>query len=275
MWKFAFFIGLITLPNIFGAIWGKSLTINGTTFIMFDSNASTIAHLDLYGWVIGGILVGFGTRMGNGCTSGHGVCGLPRFSIRSFVATCTFMMTGFLMATLRFNYPFFTNGIQFSDSYDNLFEWFTLCAFVALYIYFVLVIVQASSDRKREIFYSYLVGIIFGAGLMISGMCRMSKIIGFLIIDTNRWDPSLIFVMLSAVSVNLVTIRSILSRSAPKHQVKFEVPNPKASPDARLVIGSAIFGLGWGLSGLCPGPGMINLFFLTHATFWILGLALG
>lgn len=224
---------------------------------------------------MGGILVGFGTRMGNGCTSGHGVCGLPRLSIRSFVATCTFMLAGFLMATFRYNYPFFTNGISFSDDYDDVFEWITLCIFVALYIYFLLVVIKASQARRTEVFYSYLVGVLFGAGLMISGMCRMSKIIGFLIIDANRWDPSLAFVMVSAVGINLLTFRSILSRATPVHGVKFEVTNPRANPDAKLVGGAAIFGLGWGLSGLCPGPGMINLFLLTHAVFWILGLAVG
>ena len=62
--------------------------------------------MSIPGWVIGGILVGFGTKMGNGCTSGHGVCGIPRLSKRSIIATGVFMVAGIGMATLRFKYPF-------------------------------------------------------------------------------------------------------------------------------------------------------------------------
>lgn len=64
-------------------------------------------------WILGGILVGLGTKMANGCTSGHGVCGLPRFAPRSIVATMTFMAAGFAFATLRYYYPFLTNGSSF------------------------------------------------------------------------------------------------------------------------------------------------------------------
>ncbi len=64
---------------------------------------------------MGGFLVGIGTKLGNGCTSGHGVCGLPRFSIRSFAAVCSFMFTGFVLATFRYYVPFL-NGSSWTDS---------------------------------------------------------------------------------------------------------------------------------------------------------------
>lgn len=63
---------------------------------------------------------------------------------------------------------------------------------------------------RYEVLSSYLVGVLFGAGLMISGMCRISKVVGFLILDSERWDPSLAFVMLSAIAINFFTFRSIL-----------------------------------------------------------------
>lgn len=74
--------------------------INGTT-PLFDKKDIMISHLDLIGFAIAGFCVGFGTKMGNGCTSGHGVCGLPRFSRRSYVAVACFMITGIGIATLR------------------------------------------------------------------------------------------------------------------------------------------------------------------------------
>jgi uncharacterized membrane protein YedE/YeeE len=122
---------------------------------------------------------------------------------------------------------------------------------------------------------SYSFGVIFGLGLLISGMCRVSKIRGFLILDMNVWDPTLMFVMMSAVIFNFFTFRKILAMDKPVYGEKFGVPNPNAKIDARLIVGAAIFGMGWGLSALCPGPGVVNMFCLTHAIFWVFGLVVG
>lgn len=80
---------------------------------MFDENEDINAKQNVAAWIIGGILVGWGTKMANGCTSGHGVCGLPRFAPRSIIATMTFMAAGFALATLRYYYPFLTSGPSF------------------------------------------------------------------------------------------------------------------------------------------------------------------
>ena len=105
-------------------------------------------------------------------------------------------------------------------------------------------------------------------------MCRVSKITGFLVLNEN-WDPTLMFVMLSAVSINLVTFHKILNSGKPVYAEKFGVPSPTSRVDTRLVVGAATFGCGWGLSGICPGPGVVIFFMVTHASFWILGLILG
>ena len=83
------------------------------------------------------------------------------------------------------------------------------------------------------------------------------------------------FVMASAVGINLFTFHYILKQKKPCHCETFSVPNRAASPDTRLILGAVIFGLGWGLSGLCPGPGLVNMFHLTHAVFWVVALAAG
>lgn len=110
IWQFAFLVGLVTSPSVANYIFGNYIKLGNSTITMFDSNYSSLYNP--LAWVIGGFLVGYGTRMGNGCTSGHGVCGLPRFSKRSFAAVLTFLACGIGMATFR-NYFEFLNG---SDS---------------------------------------------------------------------------------------------------------------------------------------------------------------
>lgn len=228
-------------------------------------------NLSIAGWFLGGFLVGVGTKMGNGCTSGHGVCGIPRLSIRSIIATCTFMATGIAMATLRYYVPFFHNGKYFGDTYYNAYHWVFLGVFIVLMLGFVGLLV---ANFQMEWVHNYLFGFIFGFGLVLSGMCRISKIQSFLVMNEN-WDPTLMFVMASAVAINLVTFHFILNKDTPLKSDKFSVPNRNAKPDLRLFLGAAIFGCGWGMSGLCPGPGLVNMFHLTHALFWVISLAIG
>lgn len=165
--------------------------------------------MDLIGQILGGLLVGIGTRLGNGCTSGHGVCGIPRLSIRSIVATITFIAFAMLIASIKYHYPFLNSNMSSynPEVYYNVWPWFALGIYLLANVYFVIMIALNRKKRKSvvELLSSFVFGLIFGLGLMISGMCRITKISGFLIIDRDRWDPSLMFVMASAVSINLVT----------------------------------------------------------------------
>ena len=141
---------------------------------------------------------------------------------------------------------------------------------------FIFIFKTTKSAYYRENILSWFFGIIFGFGLLLSGMCRPSKVLGFLIINSDRWDPSLAFVMASAVAINVVTFNFILiKKTKPIHANSFSVPPPQGKVDLRLIMGASIFGLGWGWAGLCPGPGVICLFRETHAVFWIVGLVIG
>lgn len=101
-----------------------------------------------------------------------------------------------------------------------------------------------------------LAGLLFGAGLVVSGMTRPEKVIGFLDV-LGRWDASLVFVMASAVVVHFAAFRWMRQRQAPLFDTTFHLPT-RTRIDARLVAGAAVFGVGWGLAGLCPGPGLLS-----------------
>lgn len=95
------------------------------------------------------------------------------------------------------------------------------------------------------------IGLGFGAGIAISGMGNPAKVLNFFDIFGN-WDPSLMLVMLSALVVTFIGYRLVLRRSAPTFEPKFHLPT-KRELDLPLIGGSALFGIGWGLSGFCPG----------------------
>jgi len=99
-------------------------------------------------------------------------------------------------------------------------------------------------------------GLLFGAGLLISGMTQPSKVIGFLDV-LGSWDPSLLLVMAGAISVHMVAYQVARRRKKPLLTAKWAVPS-RRDIDSKLVIGAAIFGMGWGLSGYCPGPAVLS-----------------
>jgi hypothetical protein len=103
-----------------------------------------------------------------------------------------------------------------------------------------------------RVFSALIVGILFGLGLTISGMINPSKIIAFLDI-LGDWDPSLLVVMASALAVSFVGYRIVLARPKPLFDASFQLPT-KTAIDQPLLAGAALFGVGWGLAGLCPGP---------------------
>jgi uncharacterized membrane protein YedE/YeeE len=108
--------------------------------------------------------------------------------------------------------------------------------------------------------FSLTSGLLFGFGLAVSSMINPAKIVGFLDI-TGNWDPSLAFVMGGAVFVTALTFRLILKRPKPIFTDIFELPS-KVSLDGKLITGAAIFGIGWAVSGLCPGPAISSIGFL-------------
>lgn len=121
-------------------------------------------------------------------------------------------------------------------------------------------------------------GLLFGMGLAISGMIDPAKVKAFLdigAIASGGWDPSLAFVLASAVLVSMAAIRIAHRHRHPIAAASFSVPSARRV-DVPLVIGSILFGVGWGLSGLCPGPAIANIAFsLPDIGIFLAAMAVG
>lgn len=113
-----------------------------------------------------------------------------------------------------------------------------------------------------SLFVSFISGAIFSVGLVISGMINPNKVIGFLNIF-EQWDYSLALVMGGAVAFNLIAFKLIKRIQTPLLGEKFHWPT-KNDIDRKLIFGAGLFGIGWGIIGICPGPGVVNLLLFDH-----------
>ena len=126
---------------------------------------------------------------------------------------------------------------------------------------------SASSATRAAI--AILAGALFGAGVCISGMIRPSKVLAFLDLG-GAWDPSLLLVMGSALAVHVVAWRIVRQRPAPRFGTAYPPP-PSRMIDVRLVGGAVVFGVGWGISGYCPGPAVLSVLSGTASSIVFLG----
>lgn len=170
------------------------------------------------GYALAGLLVGFGTKLSNGCTSGHGLCGMARLSVRSFVAVGVFLLTAIGIATLGYYHtlgPF--SEYTISPPSPDINNYVTANVFMAIGI-LLPVVGYFLADKGpsfslggylKEYIIVFMVGLIFGLGLMISGMTRRLKIMRFLQIGED-WDPSLLFVLGCGCAINLLTFNYMI-----------------------------------------------------------------
>jgi len=197
------------------------------------------------GVYLGGFVVGVGTTLGNGCTSGHGLCGLSRFSIRSLVAVPVFMGCAIASATIKsgvytFGAPVVAGQMDGKTVTTALYTFGLLAA----------MLLPAMLLQRKDIRDTYVggwVGCCAGTGLSIGGMVRPSVITGAL--TPANFDSTLWVLFVTALSVTFVFYR-IAQRSL----VHEACAASGGVIDRKLVLGAALFGLGWGYTGYCPGP---------------------
>ena len=122
------------------------------------------------------------------------------------------------------------------------------------------------------------IGVLFGLGLIVSGMSNPAKVLNFLDLGglpAGTWDASLAFVMAGAVAVSFVGFRHVLKLAHPVFAGRFYVPT-RSDIDPKIVVGPAIFGIGWGLAGFCPGPALTALGFgSTSAVIFVVAMCGG
>jgi uncharacterized protein len=137
----------------------------------------------------------------------------------------------------------------------------------------------------KKLFFATLSGLLFAAGLVLSGMTQPAKVIGFLNIGglsqgvswtaaAGFWDPSLAFVMGGALMVTLMAFAVTPKWQKPWAAERFELPT-RSDVDLRLVLGAALFGVGWGVAGYCPGPALASVFVSWDAVVFSLAMLVG
>ncbi|CDM26658.1 hypothetical protein DTO013E5_4642 [Penicillium roqueforti] len=222
-----------------------------------------------------GFLLGWGTKNGQGCTSGHMLCGLSRLSPRSLIATAIFFTTALLTANIvkgRSNIPSCGTTPCYAPVYPSESELGFMAGAVLLagITNFIVVPRKARRSEESRVIYSYVTGLEFGLGLFISGMADPAKVLRFFafLTDPSRFDPSLALVILFGIGPSLIifliqkpgqAVEKGKPVAKPTLAEKWRLPTATVSDiDWRFVIGAATFGLAWGLEGVCPGPAILR-----------------
>ncbi|KAH3662433.1 hypothetical protein OGAPHI_005685 [Ogataea philodendri] len=226
--------------------------------------------------IVSGLLVGFGTSKGCGCTSGHMLGGLSRLRWRSFVATCVFSASAIATATVLqrgqpCDGPCYKTvdaaAASFNKSYPDLVRVLLCCVSSSVVLPVLALRIKNSTDKTLLTVVHALTyfnaGFVFGLGLFVAGMVQPSKVLGFLsILTPEKFDPSLLMIPLFTIVPNIIIWKLL----APQHPL--DQKKPFLSKDFSLnfsnetpkpfIFGNLLFGVGWGLAGICPGPGIMS-----------------
>lgn len=269
--------GALTTPNInnISIVIGMFLSTRLVKWVLPSiAVAANPLNLSNSTWAIAGLLVGLGTSAGCGCTSGHMLSGLSRLRWRSFVATCTFFTTAVITNFLTGNSSQWSCASGACYQFDSTFQFFKDNNFVllglaiggVLWSYILLPKVakylRGSNLVAMRSLVSISSGLQFGLGLFIAGMADPSKVAGFLSFpDVSKFDPSLIMIPLFTILPNIFLWHKWLPPTVerPVLEGKFDL-NFSDATEVKFLIGNAIFGIGWGLAGICPGPGLLTFF---------------
>jgi len=257
--------------NLGGVI---GLILGGVLVAQLEGRGPAPLAANLPQVLLSGFLVGLGTKLASGCTSGHMLCGISRFSVRSIAASATFFATAII--TTAFTHgdlspispPDWSLGTQGS----KLLLLQTALLIISGALYVLNPSAEANDGNKEEKqnapgppipepimrTAAYMItGTQFALALRLSNMTEFESVLGFLLLPHHHgFDSSLVFVAVGALSLGAFLYHYARGNETPRYG-KWTIH--KGRPvDAKLIIGSAIFGIGWGRTGVCPGPGLVN-----------------
>lgn len=247
--------GMEDAASVLGLLLGGIVVgaIEGPGPQMSEASSSTM--------IASGVLVGLGTKLSNGCTSGHMICGLSRLSPRSIVATATFFITGVLTTHVLHGSRLIAAGpadYTLGDHGSTFMIGSSVSMLSALVVQYLLSPPDSVDAPKiynetyshRRIVTSFLTAMSFSLALRLSNLTSPQRVLSFLILPFNSsFDPSLAFLAVGALPLASALYRKWGRGLCPKTSAKV---------DWRLVTGAAVFGVGWGMEGICPGPGLVN-----------------
>ncbi|KAF9265458.1 hypothetical protein L218DRAFT_860023 [Marasmius fiardii PR-910] len=242
--------------------------------------------------LLSGLMVGAGSKAANGCTSGHMISGISKLSKRSFVATSIFFVVGAPVARLLHsltltpvppsqNQP--PSLLLDTDAKMLLVSQVPPLLLAVLLWYFAILprnVGQSLASQFSRLLLFLSTSIEFALALRLSGMVDCEKVLRFLLLPNHpAFDPSLIFLALGALPLSLCLHQFYLNRGK---SAACGNSGPPGVVDARLICGAVLFGGGWGICGICPGPAIVNLgrALVTGAEVsgiltWLFGFVLG
>eukprot|EP00923_Selenidium_pygospionis_P058899 GHVN01103674.1.p1 GENE.GHVN01103674.1~~GHVN01103674.1.p1 ORF type:complete len:485 (+),score=42.59 GHVN01103674.1:192-1646(+) len=286
-YRWAFVVGCTTSGAFWVLLMPESFTITRLNITNLD---------DYLRMALAALLVGIGSVVGCGCTSGHGVCGLSRLSIRSTIATLTFMGVGVIVTKVTHTTSWLRMDLNSTPSLgypQGLMQWVVIVVGLVITGVAPIMIWQIASKTKcgasdngkavaRDLM-NLMNGVFFSYGLAVAGMTDPLRVASFLDVFSNLWNATLMFVFVGALPIAYIGFTRYLKfNGTPRHPTPLTLigltadlppyelaagPNGNACLNwmkrkgitLELLCGSALFGCGWGLAGICPGPALVNL----------------
>ena len=229
------------------------LMAGGALMMRLLPGAFEVARAPSLAIALSGLAVGLGVSLGNGCTSGHGLCGLSRFSLRSLAAVPTFMGVAIVAATLTTYSGTIGSPLAITPTPQPTID---LAAKLAATLAVAVVPAFVLKGTLKETYASLWVGACFAVGLSVGGMVRPSVVINAL--SPVRFDATLWILFVTALATTFALYR-VATAVGVKGASCLAPGGSQGAIDAKLLTGAALFGLGWGSGGVCPGPQLVSL----------------
>eukprot|EP00892_Ulva_mutabilis_P004344 jgi/Ulvmu1/2281/UM013_0128.1 len=249
-WRALFLGGLLAGGGLVAWLMPGSIDVLPATFTFTRAIAA-------------GLMVGAGAALGNGCTSGHGIAGNARLSLRSFVYTCVFFAAG-IAVSIAAQTPDALGVARVQPPYAGLTSMqlthgLGLVAAAATTTAVAGIAAKRTKSTLPSLAYEFTAGLLFALALGFSQMTRPTVVSTALAFFQPYWNWTLFFVMGGALAVAVPAFQLvILRRERALSGAAIGCP-PSSAIDAQLLAGAVLFGSGWGLGGFCPGPALVSL----------------